>query len=111
MVSCSPVDPSRRRQQEAKYGLGKWPLSRLGISLLPKGCRQDTFSVLRECEETILSPGSCLARDWIAWVWRKIPSKIRTSTSGCVGVVRIILSRTAGEEAREKGGERALEHG
>lgn len=39
------------------------------------------------------------------------PLNIHTSTSDCVGAMGILISRTAREKAREKGGERALEHG
>ena len=33
-----------------------------------------------------------------------------TSTSGCVRIIGVFISRTAREKAREEGGERTLEH-
>ena len=111
VLSCSQADPSRRRQQEAYFDLGKWLLLRDSESASsPEHASKISPQSLDRVERS-LAPGTGLVMQNLLLIRNNILLNIRTSTSGCVRASGILISRTTGEEARKEGGEGTLEHG
>lgn len=76
-----------------------------------KRCNQDTCRNLDEREH-----GALILHTWpptrqtIALIGRHFLLNIRTSTTGCIRVIGVVVSRTAREEPWEESGQRTLEH-
>ena len=79
------------------------------VSARPKNCKHGTFATFQVREKEVFAPR--VIQD-MGLIQKRTPQSIRTSTStsGSVRVIRVFVSRTAREKAREEGGERTLEH-